>query len=79
MVWRATDVVHIPVFQPFGQIAGDVRRAIVAWLGRADWDGSLAGFLDPNLTPPERSVARVEGWILGVPGLIRDEDGINLN
>ena len=44
-----------------------------AWLSRADRDGSLAGFLDPSLTPPERRVARVEGWILGVPGLIRDE------
>ncbi len=51
---------------------GDQHDAwsIAAWLSRADWDGSLAGFLDPNLTPPERSVARVEGWILGVPGLI---------
>ena len=54
---------------------GDQHDAwsIAAWLSRADRDGSLAGFLDPNLTPPERSVARVEGWILGVPGLIRDE------
>ena len=47
---------------------GDQHDAssIAAWLSRADRDGSLAGFLDPNLTPPERSVARVEGWILGV-------------
>ena len=28
----------------------------------------------PELTPPERTVARVEGWILGVPGLIRERD-----
>jgi len=27
--------------------------------------------LKPDLTPPERAVAQVEGWILGVPGLIR--------
>ena len=25
--------------------------------------------LKPELTPPERTVAQVEGWILGVPGL----------
>ena len=40
-----------------------------------DEDHSLAGFLNPGLTSPERSVARVEGWILGVPGLIRDSEG----
>ncbi len=38
------------------------------WLRRADRDGSLASFLHPQLTPPERTVAAVEGWILGVPG-----------
>jgi hypothetical protein len=27
-----------------------------------------------DLTPPERAVAQVEGWILGVPGLIRERD-----
>jgi hypothetical protein len=26
------------------------------------------------LAPPERAVAKVEGWILGVPGLIRERD-----
>ena len=47
---------------------GDQHDAysIAAWLSRANRDGSVAGFLDPNLTPPERSVASVEGWILGV-------------
>ncbi len=40
--------------------------SIAAWLSRADRDGSLAGFLKPALTPPERTTARVEGWILGV-------------
>jgi len=56
---------------------GDQHDAysIAAWLSRADRDGSLAEFLAPNLTPPERSVAMVEGWILGVPGLIRDGVG----
>mgnify|MGYP001580428157 FL=1 len=37
-----------------------------AWMRRADLDGSLAAFLLPSLTPPERAVAQVEGWILGV-------------
>ena len=47
---------------------GDQHDAysIAAWLSRADRDGSLAAFLKPALTPPERTVARVEGWILGV-------------
>lgn len=47
---------------------GDQHDAysIAAWLSRADRDGSLVGFLKPNLTPPECTVAQVEGWILGV-------------
>ena len=46
---------------------GDQHDAytIAAWLVRADRDGSLAAFLKPDLTPPERTVAQVEGWILG--------------
>jgi hypothetical protein len=35
-------------------------------LQRADRDGSLDGFLRPNLMPDEREIARLEGWILGV-------------
>ncbi len=49
--------------------------SIVAWLSRADRDGSVAAFLNPDLAPPERTVAQAEGWILGVPGLIRDGQG----
>jgi hypothetical protein len=47
---------------------GDQHDAysIAAWLFCADQDGTLAAFLQPNLTPPERAVAQVEGWILGV-------------
>ena len=47
---------------------GDQHDAysIAAWLSLSDQDGSLAEFLVPNLTAPERSVARTEGWILGV-------------
>ena len=46
--------------------------SIAAWLSRADRNDSLAAFLKPDLTPPERAVAQVEGWILGVPGLVRE-------
>ena len=41
-------------------------------LSRADRDRSLAAFLNRGLLPPERTLARVEGWILGVPGLIQN-------
>jgi hypothetical protein len=37
-----------------------------AWMRQADLDGSLVGFFDPYLSPSERTVAQVEGWILGV-------------
>ena len=40
--------------------------AVSAWLRRADLDGSLSQFLHPTLSPEERRVANVEGWILGV-------------
>jgi hypothetical protein len=43
---------------------------IAAWISRADRNGSLVSFLLPDLTPPERTLAQVEGWILGVPGLV---------
>ncbi len=45
--------------------------SIAAWLSRAHRNGSLATLLKPDLTPPERTIAQIEGWILGVPGLIR--------
>ena len=38
-----------------------------SWMRHADLDGTLAGFLSPCLTPAERMVASIEGWILGVP------------
>ena len=60
---------------------GDQHDAycIDAWLSRADRNSSLAALLKPDLTPNDREVAQVEGWILGVPGLIRadsDRKGI---
>ncbi len=47
---------------------------IAAWLSRADRDGRLAAYLTPDLAPSEGAVAQVEGWILGVLGLIRAHD-----
>ena len=41
---------------------------IAAQLARADREGTLGGFLKPELSLAERAVAQVEGWILGVPG-----------
>ena len=48
--------------------SGDQHGAysITGWLYRADQDDSLGAFLKPELPPPERAVARIEGWILGV-------------
>ena len=40
--------------------------SVAAWLRQADLDGSLSRYLSPPLTPAERTIARVEGWILGV-------------
>ncbi|MBI5854362.1 MAG: hypothetical protein HZB35_03870 [Nitrospirae bacterium] len=40
--------------------------SVAEWMRRADRDGSLADFFNPGLTPDERPVARIEGWILGV-------------
>ncbi len=40
--------------------------SIAAWLSRADREGSLGALFKPELSPPERVVAQVEGWILGV-------------
>lgn len=50
---------------------GDQHDAfsIAAWLSRADGDGTLSAYLKPELSPPERTVAQVEGWILGATGV----------
>ncbi len=39
---------------------------IADWLRLADEDGRLQLALNPPLTPAERTVAEIEGWILGV-------------
>lgn len=36
------------------------------WLRQADLDGSISAFMAPPLTSAERTLAQVEGWILGV-------------
>ena len=40
--------------------------SIAAWMRRAQADGSLTDFFRPHMEPDERSVAEIEGWILGV-------------
>jgi hypothetical protein len=40
--------------------------SVAAWMRKADIDGSLASYFHPCLSPPERTVAQVEGWILGI-------------
>ena len=39
---------------------------VAAWLRQADLGSELARFLNPELTASRRTVAGVEGWILGV-------------
>ena len=38
--------------------------AAAGWLQRANVNGSLASYFNPPLTPEEREVAAIEGWIL---------------
>lgn len=45
--------------------------SIAAWLSRTDRDGSLAALLNPDLSPADRTLAQVEGWILGVANATR--------
>ena len=40
--------------------------AAAEWLRRNDRDGNLGEFFRPSLTEPERKVAEIEGWILGI-------------
>lgn len=40
--------------------------AVAAWMRRADLNDSLTHFLNPPLEAHERSLAKAEGWILGV-------------
>lgn len=40
--------------------------ATAEWSRRADADGSLVGYFQPEMEPADRKVAEIEGWILGV-------------
>jgi hypothetical protein len=40
--------------------------SVAAWLRDTDLSGKLQSFMNPALTGTERTVATVEGWILGV-------------
>jgi len=40
--------------------------SIAAWMRCTDLDGGLAEYFSPHLTPDEREVTGIEGWILGV-------------
>ena len=40
--------------------------SVAAWLRQTDLDGNLTRYLTPTLSPAERTVAQVEGWIFGV-------------
>jgi hypothetical protein len=48
---------------------------VAAWLARADREGTLGHFLSPALPSADRAVAKVEGWMLGVPGQIATVSG----
>ena len=56
-------------FQAVQVAMGETLRATE--LALAHRGGTHAGFLKPDLRAAERTVAQVEGWILGVPALIR--------
>ena len=49
---------------------GDQHDAysVAAWMCQSDQDGTLVPLFDPDLTNPDRAVAQVEGWILGIKG-----------
>ena len=62
----------LPVRACGSGVGGGVKAEQGAWVvltgrcGCLRWVEQLARFLQPTLTPPERTVAGVEGWILGV-------------
>ncbi|MFN7275848.1 MAG: HepT-like ribonuclease domain-containing protein [bacterium] len=58
---------------PGGDRTPDQQDAytIACWLRDADRSGQLASFMQPPLSPQERTIATVEGWILGVKDLPR--------
>jgi hypothetical protein len=41
-------------------------HVVAAWMRNADREGRLVEFFEPSLTPAERTIAQLEGWIFGV-------------
>ena len=54
---------------PRGERTPDQHDAyvIAEWMRRTDRDGRLSQFYSPSLGTAEKTVAQVEGWILGLP------------
>jgi hypothetical protein len=40
--------------------------SIAAWMQKAALDGSLPGYFKPSLSPEEKKIANIKGWILAV-------------
>jgi hypothetical protein len=53
-------------------------RCVEEALRVAGRDGSLATFLQPRLNALDRTVAQVEGWILGVAGALDAVGGVTM-
>ena len=54
-------------FQNEGRTADQHDAFCIArWLSDADQSETLAQYFAPSISPPERTMAKVEGWILGV-------------
>lgn len=53
---------------PKGNRTADQHDAysVATWLRQADLEGRLTTYINPSLSPAERTLAQVEGWILGV-------------
>jgi hypothetical protein len=40
--------------------------SVAFWMQQADTTGTLPRALEPKLQPAERTIAQIEGWILGL-------------
>jgi hypothetical protein len=78
-LWRIAAIVEVyPAlwsrrFPPEGRTPDQHDAySTAAWMAQADRNSDLATSLKPDLTAEERSVAKIEGWILGVSGRKRE-------
>jgi hypothetical protein len=53
-------------FPSVGNVHEQDAYAVAAWLRDTDRTGKLPEFFDPTLSDSERTLAQIEGWILGV-------------